>query len=307
MRRPTTWLTDAAPFVYVSFGSFLSVRDDVLRRVSDALRAAGVRAAIATGSTPPAALGPVPADWLVRSHLPQVRMLDSAAAAVTHGGNNSVTEALGAGVPLLVLPFSTDQFAGAAALEAARLGVALAPNDATVRAASGGSRVVLDRRAIDEDLLGAHRRGPAVRARTRARLPLADERHHRRRITRRAAVALHQRGVGLVLRSGAGLRAMVQGVDPPSVTLRRGAEQRGVSEVPRGILISPAAKAGVLPAVALPRRPCRDVDARACALDEVEVAVLRAQPPPRTAQSPSLRASGTRCRAGGRAPTSARR
>ena len=59
------WLTDAGAFVYVSLGSFLSVRDDVLRKVCDALRAAGVRAAIASGSTPAAALGPVPEDWLV--------------------------------------------------------------------------------------------------------------------------------------------------------------------------------------------------------------------------------------------------
>ncbi len=147
------WLADAAPFVYVSFGSFLSVRDDVLRRVCDALRAAGARAAIATGSTPPAALGPLPDDWLVRSHLPQVRMLGAAAAAVTHGGNNSVTEALGAGVPLLVLPFSTDQFAGAAAIEAARLGVALAPNEATVAELREALETLLDRSAIDEDLL----------------------------------------------------------------------------------------------------------------------------------------------------------
>lgn len=51
---------------------------------------------------------------------------------VTHGGNNSVTEALSLGVPLVVMPFSTDQFAGAEALERVGFGAALAPNDATV-------------------------------------------------------------------------------------------------------------------------------------------------------------------------------
>ena len=55
------WLDAADPFVYVSFGSFLSVRGDVLRRVADALRTAGVRAAIATGSTDAAELGELPA------------------------------------------------------------------------------------------------------------------------------------------------------------------------------------------------------------------------------------------------------
>jgi UDP:flavonoid glycosyltransferase YjiC (YdhE family) len=117
------------PFVYVSFGSFLSVRDDVLARVVAALKQLGVRAAIALGSAEPFE---VPAGWLVREFLPQVTLLRSAAAAVTHGGNNSVTEASTFGVPLLVLPFSTDQFAGAAALERAGHGVVLPPNTATV-------------------------------------------------------------------------------------------------------------------------------------------------------------------------------
>jgi UDP:flavonoid glycosyltransferase YjiC (YdhE family) len=125
------WLASSDdPFIYVSFGSFLSVRSDVLARVAAALRKRGLRAAIALGSA--GSLGDLPDGWLVREFLPQVRLLSTAAAAVTHGGNNSVTEALTAGVPMLVLPFSTDQFAGAAALEAHGFGVALAPNEATV-------------------------------------------------------------------------------------------------------------------------------------------------------------------------------
>ena len=67
----------------------------------------------------------------MRDFLPQVALLERAALLVTHGGNNSVTEALTAGVPMVVLPFSTDQFAGAAAVEAAGLGAALDPNTAT--------------------------------------------------------------------------------------------------------------------------------------------------------------------------------
>ena len=42
-----------------------------------------------------------------------------------------MTEAATAGVPTVVLPFSTDQFAGAAAIERTSLGIALAPNTLT--------------------------------------------------------------------------------------------------------------------------------------------------------------------------------
>jgi len=132
------------PFVYVSFGSFLSVRGDVLARVLAALAGLGLRAAVAIGSADRAELGELPGDWLVREFLPQVQLLSKAAAAVTHGGNNSVTEAMTHGVPLLVLPFSTDQFAGAAALERTGFGVSLAPNAATVDELRTGMQRVLD-------------------------------------------------------------------------------------------------------------------------------------------------------------------
>ncbi len=142
------------PFVYVSFGSFLSERADVLARVAAAIRACGVRAAVAIGSADRAelnALGELPADWLVREFLPQVTLLATASIAVTHGGNNSVTEAVTAGVPMLVLPFSTDQFAGASAVERAGVGVALDPNAASVEQLTAALQKLLgaDRTASD--------------------------------------------------------------------------------------------------------------------------------------------------------------
>ncbi len=127
-----SWLgRDDRPVVYVSLGSFLSARADVLAVIAAALRPLDVRVALATGSAPRDELGPLPDGWLVREFLPQVRLLRDGALAVTHGGNNSVTEALTAGVPLLVLPLSTDQFAGAAAVERCGVGSCLDPNAAT--------------------------------------------------------------------------------------------------------------------------------------------------------------------------------
>ncbi len=125
------WLdADDRPLVYVSFGSFLSARGDVLATVLTALRSLNVRVAVATGSARD--LPAPPEGWLVRDFLPQPALLARAALAVTHGGNNSVTEALTFGVPMVVLPFSTDQFAGAAAIERNRIGTALDPNTASV-------------------------------------------------------------------------------------------------------------------------------------------------------------------------------
>jgi UDP:flavonoid glycosyltransferase YjiC (YdhE family) len=78
---------------------------------------------------------------------------------VSHGGNNSVTEALTAAVPSLVLPLSTDQFAGAAALEAAGYAEVLDPNAASPEEIGDAVLRLLGldgtaRRRLDD--LGAH-------------------------------------------------------------------------------------------------------------------------------------------------------
>lgn len=160
------WLAaeDTRPIVYVSFGSFLSVRGDVLARVAGALRGLDVRVAIATGSTSPEELGPVPASWFVRGFLPQVTLLRRAALAVSHGGNNTVTEAITSAVPLLLLPFSTDQFAGAAAVESAGFGAALDPNSASVDDLREAATGLLALRAETRDRLDRLSSSMAVHA-----------------------------------------------------------------------------------------------------------------------------------------------
>lgn len=133
----------ARPLVVVSFGTFLSARADVLAKVAAALRRVEARVAIGVGSNDPAVLGQVPEDWLVRGSLPQVALLRQADLLITHGGNNSITEALSFGVPMLVMPFSTDQFDGAAAVERGLAGVALDPNEASRPLIAGTVRGLL--------------------------------------------------------------------------------------------------------------------------------------------------------------------
>jgi zeaxanthin glucosyltransferase len=118
----------SGPRVTVALGSFLSARDDVLATAVSAAHAGAWRLALAHGSTPIERLGPLPEGAVVERHLPQVALLEHTDVFINHGGNGSVTEAAAVGVPMVVLPFSTDQFAGAAAIERAGLGRAMAPN-----------------------------------------------------------------------------------------------------------------------------------------------------------------------------------
>ena len=86
---------------------------------------------MATGAARPQALATTPAGWVVEEHLPQVAALQACDIVVCHGGNNTVTEALTAGLPVLAAPFSTDQFAGAEDLRRAGLGDVIDPAAAT--------------------------------------------------------------------------------------------------------------------------------------------------------------------------------
>jgi UDP:flavonoid glycosyltransferase YjiC (YdhE family) len=157
-------LRTGEPFAYVSLGTFLSARADVLARVVSSLRLRGMRAAVATGVAAPPPV--VPDGWLARPFLPQVELIAHADVVVTHGGNNSVTEALTAGRPQLVLPLSTDQFAIAADVERTGVGRSADPNRASPAALAA---------ALDEVVDPAVRRhanavGDSLRARPGARL-----------------------------------------------------------------------------------------------------------------------------------------
>jgi MGT family glycosyltransferase len=141
----------SGPRVTVALGSFLSARDDVLATAVTAAWRGGWRLALAHGSTPVERLGSLPDGALVERHVPQVALLAHTDVLIHHGGNGSVTEAAAAGVPMVVLPFSTDQFAGAAAIERAGLGRVLPPNgldaDDLVRAVGDVLRSDAGRRA----------------------------------------------------------------------------------------------------------------------------------------------------------------
>ncbi|MFD0592296.1 nucleotide disphospho-sugar-binding domain-containing protein [Catellatospora coxensis] len=97
------------PVLYVSMGTVFDAGPQQLRAFVDALGPLGGTVVVATGHTDPAELGPLPANVLARRAVPQLEVLARAALFVTHGGVNSVNEALHAGVPMLVIPQGADQ------------------------------------------------------------------------------------------------------------------------------------------------------------------------------------------------------
>ncbi|MGI5396884.1 macrolide family glycosyltransferase [Streptomyces sp. CA-251251] len=97
------------PVLYASLGTVFNAGPRLLRTFARALAPLGGTVVVSTGQTDPAALGALPVNVLARRSVPQLEVLDRAALFVTHGGMNSVNEAMFAGVPLLVVPQGADQ------------------------------------------------------------------------------------------------------------------------------------------------------------------------------------------------------
>ncbi|MCU7826425.1 nucleotide disphospho-sugar-binding domain-containing protein [Kitasatospora sp. DSM 101779] len=157
------------PLVLLALGTFLSARHDVLATVADGvLRHTSAGLVVAAGdrvgevSSALAASGAPAERFHVADRIPQQALLTRASAMVHHAGNNSFTECLAAGVPVLALPFSSDQFAIAHDLERADVGLSLDPNALTADTAGRAVERLLtrDRSANDAVRAAVLRRGP---------------------------------------------------------------------------------------------------------------------------------------------------
>lgn len=67
-------------------------------------------------------LGKIPDNFSIYSFVPQLEVLENTDIFITHGGMNSITESLYYGVPMIVIPFMTDQPLNAKRIEELHLG-----------------------------------------------------------------------------------------------------------------------------------------------------------------------------------------
>lgn len=108
---------DGRPLVFCSLGTIQGARRELFVTMARACAAIGARAVIGHGGgLSPLEENALPGDPLVRAFWPQAAVLRQCAAAVLHGGFNSVLDALAAGVPIVALPIGFEQPATAARL-----------------------------------------------------------------------------------------------------------------------------------------------------------------------------------------------
>ncbi|MGJ6968605.1 macrolide family glycosyltransferase [Streptosporangium sp. G11] len=132
-----------APVLYASLGTVFNADPHLLRTFATALAPLGASVIISTGRTDPASLGPLPPNVLARRFVPQPEVLARAALFITHGGMNSVNEALHAGVPMLVIPHGADQPLVARRVVELGAGLSIHPQDVTPGAVNALARRLL--------------------------------------------------------------------------------------------------------------------------------------------------------------------
>lgn len=126
-------LRSDAPVVYLSFGSQIYHQPELFRRVIQATGGLGVQLVIAAQQLHDSAeLGPLPDHVVTCSYAPQLLLLPRVNVFVTHGGANSVMEAVRFGVPLLVSAVCNDQFHQAHFVRRSGVGLALDLQNASV-------------------------------------------------------------------------------------------------------------------------------------------------------------------------------
>jgi MGT family glycosyltransferase len=113
--------------VYLSLGSLGSADLDLMKRLVSVLAETPHRYIISKG--PRAAEFDLPDNMWGAGRLPQTSIVPACDLVITHGGNNTTTDALHFGKPMIVLPLFWDQFDNAQRMTELGLGVRLPTYD----------------------------------------------------------------------------------------------------------------------------------------------------------------------------------
>jgi MGT family glycosyltransferase len=123
---PFAALDARKPLLYISLGTAFTSRPDFFRTCCEAFGQSDWQVVMAVGSLlSRETLGPIPDNVLVQAFVPQLEILPRATLFITHGGMNSVNEALSYDVPMVVVPQGADQAWVAKRVETLGAGVSL--------------------------------------------------------------------------------------------------------------------------------------------------------------------------------------
>ncbi len=142
---------EGSALIYLSLGSLGSADVDLMRRLVSILGKTQHRFIVSKG--PQHSEYELAENMYGAEFLPQIKIVPQVDLVITHGGNNTVTEALHFGKPMIVLPLFWDQYDNAQRIDETGFGVRLATYDFTdEEIVSAIDRLLNDQKL--QDLLG---------------------------------------------------------------------------------------------------------------------------------------------------------
>lgn len=98
--------------VYISLGTILNDKISFYKECILALKSSNLRVIMSVGNnTDISKLGEIPSDFIVKSRVNQLAVLEVADCFITHSGMNSVSESLYYGVPMVMYPQHSEELA----------------------------------------------------------------------------------------------------------------------------------------------------------------------------------------------------
>ncbi len=132
--------------LYLSLGSLGSADVELLQRLVDIFAATPYRLIVSKG--PQHELLQLADNMVGEEFLPQTKVLPQIELVITHGGNNTTTESLYFGKPMVVLPLFWDQYDNAQRVDELGFGCRLAPYTCTAEELTGAIDALLADRAL---------------------------------------------------------------------------------------------------------------------------------------------------------------
>jgi UDP:flavonoid glycosyltransferase YjiC (YdhE family) len=175
------WFDPGLPLVYMSLGSQIYYQPDLFATVIEAVRGRPLQLVLSVADLLDTDALPMLDDRMraVR-YAPQLAMLQRASLFITHGGANSVMEALSFGVPMIVSPLCNDQFHQVHFVEQAGVGRHLDLRHASVQETTATIDALLSSPRVRADAariaLGYRRSGAGEAARLISRLAAGNRR-----------------------------------------------------------------------------------------------------------------------------------
>ena len=142
----------AKPVIYISIGTILKGGENFFRACLEAFEKENVTVVLAVGNFDISRLKSIPENFVIRNHVPQIAVLKQADLFITHGGMNSVSEAMVHSVPMLVIPFVSDQPVNARQVEQLGLGKVLDYKTVTADTLRNAAFAVMEDQRIWENI-----------------------------------------------------------------------------------------------------------------------------------------------------------